>query len=475
MPKKNHLNDPQKLRALPPRSAPYWDTLQYCRHIGVEIRADRRIWLARVRTKEGKYRQAQLASFDDCPTYDEALIRAEIWFSSPEVSRLASNPYPLGVRRELTFCPYGGVFTIGHALYDYVEWKRMAATQNYFVSLVNRINFHLYPRLGWLPAEELTPNHITEFSRQILSSPPKRGNQKVGRPIRIETLSSEALRKRKKTLNALIAILRGALKMAWENRKFEDIRVWKCLKNLPNQDRPRVEFLSRSECKSLLENARPEIKQLILAGLYTGCRISELASMRVRDVATEGYGVRIFSGKNRRSHFVFLPDEGLAFFLACVEGKESNDLVFTNPQGLKWEGSQKAHLKEAVAAADLPSHISFHVLRHTYATQLVQAGVPLSVIAQQLGHASADTVSRTYGHLAPQYREAIIRSAFSSVDANNKRLAKSMEGRLTDLWENVQTPNWRDYGKTEDDWSWPRSNFYESREQSLGILPRRDE
>ena len=42
-----------------------------------------------------------------------------------------------------------------------------------------------------------------------------------------------------------------------------------------------------------------------------------------------------------------------------------------------------------------------------------QAGTPLTVVAQQLGHANTDTVSRTYGHLAPQIREAQVRTHFA--------------------------------------------------------------
>jgi integrase/recombinase XerD len=91
----------------------------------------------------------------------------------------------------------------------------------------------------------------------------------------------------------------------------------RCLKRLPNVDRPRTVFLSRPECAELVEASRPDLRQLILGALYTGCRVQELTHLRVRDVAQEGYGIYISPSKNYRPRFVFLPDEGMAFFLSA--------------------------------------------------------------------------------------------------------------------------------------------------------------
>jgi integrase len=55
--------------------------------------------------------------------------------------------------------------------------------------------------------------------------------------------------------------------------------------------------------------------------------------------------------------------------------------------------------------------ITFHELRHTYASMLVEAGIPLFVVAHQLGHANTKMVEKHYGHLAPNYIADTIRAA----------------------------------------------------------------
>jgi hypothetical protein len=88
-----------------------------------------------------------------------------------------------------------------------------------------------------------------------------------------------------------------------------------------------------------------------------------------------------------------------------------------------------------VKAARLPLGFSFHGLRHTYASQLVQAGAPLSVVAEQLGHANTVSVSRTYGHIAPQIREAEIRQRFFSLKSAAKGKLLADERRLLTSWK----------------------------------------
>jgi integrase len=70
--------------------------------------------------------------------------------------------------------------------------------------------------------------------------------------------------------------------------------------------------------------------------------------------------------------------------------------------GEQW-GTHDQHrpIAEARAGASLDEEVTFHVLRHTYASMLVKAGVHLSIVAQSLGHADTRMIEKHYGHLAP--------------------------------------------------------------------------
>ena len=68
-------------------------------------------------------------------------------------------------------------------------------------------------------------------------------------------------------------------------------------------------------------------------------------------------------------------------------------------------------LSDACERARIVPAVSFHILRHSYATALVQAGVPLPVIAAKLGHADTRMTERHYAHLAPSHVADTIRAA----------------------------------------------------------------
>ena len=108
------------VRSLPVRNAPHWEILEYCRHIGIaKTHEDRGFWVARIRTKAGKYKQQRLMPWEaDADTQAHAIQMAREWFSSPQVAVMASDPYPKGSKQELGYCPWGEVFTVGHALRD---------------------------------------------------------------------------------------------------------------------------------------------------------------------------------------------------------------------------------------------------------------------------------------------------------------------------------------------------------------------
>ncbi|QEW25813.1 tyrosine-type recombinase/integrase [Roseovarius indicus] len=462
----------ERVLKLPVRKSPYWETLEYCRHIGIQKTGQNTgHWVARIRNKSGGYKQSTLMSWhSEANQFSEAVEMACSWFSSPSVSAVAADPYPKGSKQGLAYCPWGSEFTLGHALDDYVKWKRIAATQSHFASLVSLINHHILPRLGHILLDELNGRHIIQFSVDVLETPPKRGNQKPGPRRKLAELSPDELRKRKKTLNTLIGVLRLAVKLAWENGSTESERAWRCIRRVPISDQPRTIFLSRQECVTLLESCRGDLRDLVQGALYTGCRVAELSNLKVRDVACDVFGIYVAPLKSRRPRYVFLPDEGLAFFLALCAGRMPDDYVFRHRSGYSWQGRHKHLFKEAVRNAGLPEEFVFHGLRHTYASQLVQAGTPLIVVSQQLGHANTDTVSRTYGHLAPQIREVQVRTHFAELDMSYAEKARGLSEKFQELSKSLQGNDWREYGKLEPVHSWPRSNFVTSDSEVAQLL-----
>jgi integrase/recombinase XerD len=458
------FSEDANLRALPVRQSDYWNILEYCRHIGISNRNGLdRYWLARVRLRAGNYCQIRLGRVKlfhgEGLDYSEAVACARTWFATPEIGRIASEPYEVGTNTELRYEKNTDGFTVGDAMHDYVKWKRVAAARSHFETNLSLINHHIIPRIGDVRLENFHGRLFTDFCLDVLQSPPKRGRQPQGPRVPLERLDHDVLRRRKKTLNTLIGILRLAFRMAWENGEIESERSWRCLRRIPHADTPRHHFLTRRQCQQLLAACRPDLGCLVLGALYTGCRVSELAKLKVADVGGHVFGVFVAPQKSWRSRHVHLTDEGMSFFLDHCENKRDDDLVFTRESGGSWQyGAHKHLFKETVRRASLPSEFVFHGLRHTYASQLVQAGTPLAIVAKQLGHANTDTVSRTYGHLSCQSIEEELSRRFAPLAKRRN------DPRLLGIRNSLQSQD------APEIINWPRSNFYKSGGELVSLI-----
>lgn len=420
-----NLADPVARKKLKPRYPPYWQVTEYGRAIGFhKYEHAGEFWVARARLRDGYYKQRRLAVVQVCEEgpgveFDDALRLAEEWYNT--ISHRTSDAIPIGNREHLIICPVGNVFTIGHALTDFLEWKRMAAARSHFVTLISVMNYHIVPRLASVPAADFNGEVVRNFVKDILETPAKRGNMHglfvpAKRPI--SQMSVDELRRRKVTINVLLSVLRVALQMAWENGKIDSERAWRCIRRLPVVHRPRILHLSRQECRRLLEQCTPDLARFVLGALYTGCRATELLRMTVAHVECDGPGVYVTPVKSYTPRFVFLPEEGLQFFRRLAAGRDPDAPLFLRENGRQWFDNYKHPFKRAVIAAGLPKAFCFHGLRHTYASQLSQAGTPLLVIAEQLGHRNIETVSRTYGHMQPQIRSSEVRARFEGIQAD---------------------------------------------------------
>jgi integrase len=110
---------------------------------------------------------------------------------------------------------------------------------------------------------------------------------------------------------------------------------------------------------------------------------------------------------------VVLTEEGRHLFTQCTAGRVATERVFLRSDGKPWGAShQQRPLAEAAASAKLSPAPTFHILRHTHASLLAMRGVPMGVIAAQLGHRDTRMTEKHYAHLAPSYVAETIRAHF---------------------------------------------------------------
>ncbi len=458
-----------QIERLDARDAPYWHHLLVGRHIGIHRPDGRHCnWTARLLTKDRRYVQKCLGPALDlgrgCLSFNSAIEQAFSWFEEYAQRGEAAKQAPRGRTDALCFCPTGDVYTVGHALYDYTAWSKIARSKGGHYNMITLTNHHLTQGVTHVPLEEFTARHLQAIALQIIRTPPHHGFSKRQAMVDRDDLSPDELRRRKRTYNSIIGILKVAFSHAWDAGKIESDRPIRCLKRISVVHTPRLLFLNREECRALLAHCTPALRNLVLAALYSGCRVGELSNLRVEDVGHQIFGLRIAAFKRSPARFVFLPDEGMAFFLRMIEGKASKDHVFRSDKGKVWQRQHTTLFRRAVREANLPSDFVFHGLRHTYASDLIRQGVPIEVVARQLGHSDIRTVADTYGHIAEQFREEQIRTRFSALDDGELRAAQARAGQLNALWHQVRTDDWRSYAATE--------NSHQRRPRSLVRTPR---
>ena len=170
--------------------------------------------------------------------------------------------------------------------------------------------------------------------------------------------------------------------------------------------RTQVHFLTRPEVEALL--AAPDQRTwfgrrdhvFLLVAVQTGLRLSEMTGLTRGDVTLgTGAHVRVI-GKGRKERCVPLAKPTVAVLKSwlCEQARGDGQVLFPNAQGthLSPDGVHYLLVKHATAAAKVcPSlkqkRVTVHILRHTMALDLLQAGVDRSVIALWLGHESVET------------------------------------------------------------------------------------
>ena len=167
----------------------------------------------------------------------------------------------------------------------------------------------------------------------------------------------------------------------------------------------------------------PRDKALILTLLRTGMRIGELLETKIVDVDLNEKNIRIFEAqKNRMGRVVYLSSDAKAALSRWLKQRNSeSDFVFCGLRGaaLCYE-TARAIFKNCLTKAGL-AHKAYtlHSLRHTYATELLNAGMPLQCLQELLGHKSIE-MTRRYARLSDNTRRRAYYKAMAIIEAGEK-------------------------------------------------------
>ena len=314
--------------------------------------------------------------------------------------------------------------TLGEWLDKWVELsirppvKRLRTYESY-KSIIDR---HLIPKLGMILLQELDVVHLEKYYADNSS-----------------TLSQT-------TLEHHHAVISGALKAA-QKKRFIKENVAKLVENRPKREEgsqnPIDQCWNEQETKQFLVTAKsfgPQASAFYALALDSGMRKGELCGLKWVNVDLKGRKVRVIEqllkpgpdpiygptkgGRHRTIHISVgtsallaahrknqaeikmknrqhYHDQGLVF---AKEWKERTRKWHQLGHPLGMNNIRQREFAKIIRAAEVRT-IKFHGLRHTCATLLLKAGVPVPVVSERLGHKGVEITMNIYQHVLPDMQE----------------------------------------------------------------------
>jgi integrase len=293
-----------------------------------------------------------------------------------------------------------GPLTVATAVEVYVNFLRDSGREQSSVEAEHRMQNHVLPQLGGVQVAALTPEQLRSWLAALA--------KKLAKGMHDE----DAVRRSRASANRVLNTFRAALNHAYAESKVPSDGAWRRrLSPFKNVEVARQRYLTVEEAQRLINGSQGPFRYMVQAALYTGARYGELARLRVQDFDPDSGTIGIAKSKTSKPRRVHLTEEGEEFFQRLTIGRRGNEFLLQRLPGEPWRtGDQQFRMYGAVKRGRITPSISFHGLRHTYASLSLMGGVPLQVVAENLGHADTRMCERHYGHLAASHKRAAIRA-----------------------------------------------------------------
>ncbi len=393
--RERRLDSPAARAKLKHSGKPYWRSIDTGLHLGYRKGLHGGKWVLRRYLGAQNYTVETIAAADDHSPADG--IEILDFFQAQRKARKIAT--------QAKAAPGAAAFTVDAAMEAYFERLDREGSKS-ITDALGRYCRHIMPELGPLAVADLTRDMLSKWHTGL-----------AGKPEGID-----AIRARRATANRVLGILRAAL-----NQSFRDGKValdpWRAVKPFREVDTPRLRYFTRDEIRRLVNAAQGSFRDLVRAALFTGCRYGELGRLRAGDFNPDSGTVFVGQSKSGKARHVVLTGEGQRFFETLTAGRPGDALMLTRASGQPWGPSNCTLLMaQACRAANIMPTAGFHTLRHSAASHMAMSGVPLSVIAANLGHADTRMTEKHYAHLAPSYVAETIRKFapdFGTADDSN--------------------------------------------------------
>jgi site-specific recombinase XerD len=164
--------------------------------------------------------------------------------------------------------------------------------------------------------------------------------------------------------------------------------------------------LSRTEIRKIIESSKNPKHKLLLSLAYgAGLRVSEVIALKVQDLDFDELTIHIKQAKGQKDRISVMPDSLVNDMKNLVSGKSKYDFVFGSERGgkLTTRTAQKV-FENALRNSGVKKDATFHSLRHSFATHLLENGVDVRYVQELLGHQNIRTTQRYTQVTNPQLK-----------------------------------------------------------------------
>lgn len=154
--------------------------------------------------------------------------------------------------------------------------------------------------------------------------------------------------------------------------------------------------LSRAEIKNIIEATdNAKYRLMISLGYACGLRVSEVINLHVADLDIDELVVHIKGTKGKKDRISILPEKLKNDLRNLIAGKNSNYFLFDSNRGGKLTTtSLQKMFRKSLAKAEIKKSATFHSLRHSFATHLLENGTDVRYVQELLGHSNIRTTQR---------------------------------------------------------------------------------